>query len=316
METFTFILLVLIVLLVFLAVRSIRVVRQYEVIIIERLGRFHHQATSGLQFIVPIIDQVVAVHDLRTQVVDSEPQPVITRDNVTMSIDTVVYYQITDPFKATYEIAELRKAISYLTLTTLRDVIGQMELDKTLSSRDEVNTRLRSILDEATDRWGVRVERVEVKNIDPPADVRQAMEAQMRAEREKRAVILTAEGEREATIARAEGQRQSAILQAEGERDAAIARAEGEAQAIERMATATARRLELTLQAMKDAAADEGVLRLRSIEALEAMAGGSNKVFVPYDAAALLGSAAAIGQVFAGEQDGVSPSDKLNKAGD
>ena len=172
-----------------LAVSSFRIVKQSFVIVVERLGKFHKLGQSGFHVVIPILDRVVATIDTRTQVIDSQPQSVITSDNVSMLIDTVVYYRITDPFKSTYEISDLIQAIRYLTTTTLRDVIGRLELDATLSSRDEINKQLRAVLDEATDKWGVRVERVEVKNIDPPKDVKDAMEQQMRAERQKRAAI-------------------------------------------------------------------------------------------------------------------------------
>lgn len=209
---------VLIVLVVVLAFSAIKIVKQSEVIIVERLGKYWKTGESGLNIVIPILDRVVKKIDLRTQVIDSPPQPVITKDNVTMSIDTVVYYQITDSFKATYEIANLVQAIRYLTTTTLRDVIGTMELDRTLSSRDDVNNKLRIILDEATDKWGVRVERVEIKNIDLPADIKEAMEKQMRAEREKRAVILQAEGTKQAAITGAQGHKESQILKTGGGR--------------------------------------------------------------------------------------------------
>ncbi|MGL5641061.1 MAG: SPFH domain-containing protein, partial [Paraclostridium sp.] len=285
---------VLIVLAIVLAISTIKIVKQSEVIIIERLGKYRKTGESGLNIVVPILDRVVKKIDLRTQVIDSPPQPVITKDNVTMSIDTVVYYQITDSFKATYEIANLVQAIRYLTTTTLRDVIGTMELDRTLSSRDDVNNKLRIILDEATDKWGVRVERVEIKNIDLPADIKEAMEKQMRAEREKRAVILQAEGKKQASITEAQGLKESQILKAEGEKQTAILHAEakkesqirtseGEAEAIKKIADAEASRVKMVYDALKNANIDEAMLSVKYVEALNEMAKGDNKVFIPYE---------------------------------
>lgn len=288
------ILIILLVLVIVLVAKSVRIVPQSRVLIVERLGKYHATCTSGLNLIVPFVDSIRSNIDLRVQVLDSEPQPVITRDNVGLEIDTVVYFQITDPVRSTYEIANLVKGMQLLTLTTLRDIIGTMELDQTLSSRDAINGRLRTVLDEATDKWGIRVERVEVKSINPPADIRQAMEAQMRAEREKRAVILTAEGQREAEIKKAEGDKAAVILRAEADREANIKQAEGRAKAIELVATADAMRIDVVMKALKDADMDERVLTMKSIEALMEMAKSSNKVFVPYEVAGVLGSVGAI----------------------
>lgn len=289
-----YILWILLILAVVVVAKSVRIVQQSRVLIVERLGKYHKTCSSGLNIIVPFIDSVRSNVDLRVQVLDSEPQPVITKDNVSLEIDTVVYYQITDPYRSTYEIANLVKGMQLLTLTTLRDIIGTMELDQTLSSRETINTRLRIVLDEATDKWGVRVERVEVKSINPPSDIRQAMEAQMRAEREKRAAILLAEGQRESEIKKAEGDKQAQILRAEAEREANIKQAEGRARAIELVAAADARRIELVMKALKDADLDERVLTMKSIEALVEMAKSQNKVFVPYQSAALMGSLGAV----------------------
>lgn len=301
---------VLIVLVIVLAFSTIKIVKQSEVIIVERLGKYWKTCESGLNIVIPILDRVVKKIDLRTQVIDSPPQPVITKDNVTMSIDTVVYYQITDSFKATYEIANLVQAIRYLTTTTLRDVIGTMELDRTLSSRDDVNNKLRIILDEATDKWGVRVERVEIKNIDLPADIKEAMEKQMRAEREKRAVILQAEGTKQAAITgaqghkesqilKAEGEKQTAILHAEAKRESQIRIAEGEAEAINKIAEAEANRVRMVYEALKNANVDEAMLSVKYVEALSEMAKGENKVFIPYESQGLLGSIGAIKELIA-----------------
>ncbi|MGL5651839.1 MAG: SPFH domain-containing protein [Paraclostridium sp.] len=301
---------VLIVLVIVLAFSTIKIVKQSEVIIVERLGKYWKTGESGLNLVIPILDRVVKKIDLRTQVIDSPPQPVITKDNVTMSIDTVVYYQITDSFKATYEIANLVQAIRYLTTTTLRDVIGTMELDRTLSSRDDVNNKLRIILDEATDKWGVRVERVEIKNIDLPADIKEAMEKQMRAEREKRAVILQAEGTKQSAITQAQGHKESQILKAEGEKQTAILHAEakresqiriaeGEAEAINKIAEAEANRVRMVYEALKNANVDEAMLSVKYVEALSEMAKGENKVFIPYESQGLLGSIGAIKELIA-----------------
>lgn len=278
---------------VVLVATSVRIVGQSHVAIVERLGRFHRQLGAGLHVVVPVLDRVVRVVDLRTQVIDSRPQPVITKDNVTMSIDTVVYYRITDPFKATYEIQNVIEAMQYLTLTTLRDIIGQMELDETLSSRETINGRLRAVLDEATDQWGVRVERVEVKTIEPPQDIKDAMEKQMRAEREKRSAILEAEGERQSAILRAQGEREAAVLRAQAQKEAAILEAQGKAEAIRLVAEAN----RAFLEALREAEPDARVLALRYVEALEKLAQSPNKVFVPYEAAGLLGALGALREV-------------------
>ncbi len=289
--------LVLVLVVVIFIAKALVIVRQSEVAIIERLGKFNKVAVSGLNIVIPLIDRIVRRVDMRTQVVDSEPQPVITKDNITMLIDTVIYFQVTDPFKSTYEIANFYQAIRYLASTTLRDVIGTMELDQTLASREQINGRLRQVLDEATDKWGVRVERVEVKNIEPPKDVKDAMEKQMRAEREKRAAILQAEGEKQAAITQAEGNKQAKILNAEAEKEYALRTAEGEAGAIEKVAAAEAIRIKFVYDALREANLDEKMLTLKSIEAINAMANGDNKVFVPYEVAGILGSIGAIKEV-------------------
>lgn len=285
------VIIILIVVAVVLLSQSVKIVKQSEVLLVERLGKYHKTARSGLNVIVPILDKPAQKVDLRTQVLDSPPQPVITKDNVTMEIDTVVYYQITDAFKAVYEIRELNKAIRYLTTTTLRDIIGTMELDHTLSSRDEINTRLRIIMDEATDKWGVRVERVEVKNIDLPKDIKDAMEKQMRAERGKRAQILEAEGMKQAEITTAEGKKTALILDAEGHKESQIRRAEGEAEALVKVAQAEAVKIKYVFDALKEANIDDKMLSVKYIEAISEMARGENKVFMPYEASGLMSSA-------------------------
>jgi regulator of protease activity HflC (stomatin/prohibitin superfamily) len=220
------------VVLVILA-RSVRIVSQAQAGIVERLGRYHRTLGPGLALVVPFVDRVLPLIDMREQVVSFPPQPVITEDNLVVGIDTVIYFQVTDPRAATYEIANFIQGIEQLTVTTLRNVIGSLNLEETLTSRDNINAQLRTVLDEATGKWGVRVNRVELKAIDPPPTITDAMEKQMRAERDKRAAILTAEGEKQAAILTAEGERQAAILRAQGERESAILRAEGEAKAIE-----------------------------------------------------------------------------------
>jgi regulator of protease activity HflC (stomatin/prohibitin superfamily) len=212
--------------------RTVRIVPQATAGLIERLGRYQRTCTPGLTVLVPFVDRMRPLIDLREQVVSFPPQPVITEDNLVVNIDTVIYFQVTDPRSATYEVANFIQAIEQLTVTTLRNVIGGIDLEATLTSRDQINGTLRGVLDEATGKWGIRVNRVELKAIDPPASVKESMEKQMRADREKRAVILTAEGQKQSQILTAEGAKQSAILTAQGEREAAILRAEGEAKAI------------------------------------------------------------------------------------
>ena len=224
--------LLLIVLVVVAFVRAIQIVPQPRALVVERLGKFHSVMYGGLHVLVPFIDRIAARVDLREQVTSFQPQPVITADNVVVSIDSVIYYQVTDPMYATYEIANFIQAIEQLTVTTLRNVIGSLDLEATLTGRDSINTQLRGVLDEATGRWGIRVNRVELKAIDPPPSIQHAMEQQLRAERDKRAAILTAQGVRESQILQAEGEKQSAILRAEGQAQAAITRAKGEAEAI------------------------------------------------------------------------------------
>jgi regulator of protease activity HflC (stomatin/prohibitin superfamily) len=213
-------------------VRTVRIVPQATAGIVERLGRYQRTCTPGLTVLVPFVDRMRPLLDLREQVVSFPPQPVITEDNLVVGIDTVIYFQVTDPRSATYEVANYIQAIEQLTVTTLRNVIGGLDLEDTLTSRDQINGQLRGVLDEATGKWGIRVNRVEIKAIDPPASVKESMEKQMRADREKRAVILTAEGQKQSQILTAEGQKQAAILTAQGERESAILRAEGEAKAI------------------------------------------------------------------------------------
>src|SRR4051794_4818569 len=226
------VLLLLVLLVVVILAKTVRIVPQARAGIVERFGKYKSTLPAGLNIVVPFVDKVRYMIDLREQVVSFPPQPVITEDNLVVSIDTVIYFQVTDPRAATYEVANYIQAIEQLTVTTLRNVIGGLDLEDTLTSRDQINGQLRGVLDEATGKWGIRVNRVEIKAIDPPASVKESMEKQMRADREKRAVILTAEGQKQSQILTAEGQKQAAILSAQGEREAAILRAEGEAKAI------------------------------------------------------------------------------------
>lgn len=292
-------LIILLVIILIIAFKSIKIVKQAEVYIIERLGKYHKIADAGLTIIVPFIDHVRSVVSLKQQTMDIPPQGVITKDNVTITIDTVVFYKITDPAKAVYEIQSLKKGIEYLAITTIRDIVGKMDLDATFSSRDSINDELRVILDEATDQWGCKIDRVEIKDITPPADIRDAMEKQMNAERNKRALILQAEGQRQSAITIAEGQKEAAILQAEADRESKIRRAAGEADAIKQVAVAKAKEIEMIYAAMKNADPSDRLVQLKSLEALEKVANGdANKIFIPFEATSALSSLGAIKEIF------------------
>jgi regulator of protease activity HflC (stomatin/prohibitin superfamily) len=290
---------------ILIAFSSIKIIRQATVGIVERLGKYHRTAEKGINVIIPFIDGFRAIVDMREQVVSFAPQPVITKDNVTMMIDTVIYYQVTSPFKYTYEIQNPIFAIDNLAATTLRNIVGDLELDQTLTSRDLVNTKLRAILDEATDKWGIKVNRVELKNILPPQDIQTAMEKQMRAEREKRQAILLAEGQKTAAILEAEGLKQAAILnaeafkeaairKAEGSRQANILNAEGDAQAILNVQRAFADSLVM----IKEAGIDDKVLALKSLEAIKELGNGqATKLIIPGDLSGLGSVFAALKEV-------------------
>ena len=283
------ILIILLIILIVLAVMSIKIVRQSEVYIIERLGKFHKIADAGLTIIIPFIDHVRSIVSLKQQTMDVPPQDVITKDNVTITIDTVVFYRILEPAKAVYEIQSLKKGIEYLAITTIRDIVGKMDLDSTFTSRDAINDKLRAILDEATDRWGCKIDRVEIQNITPPPDIRDAMEKQMNAERNKRASILQAEGERQAAVLKAQGEKEAEILQAEADKESKIRRAAGEAEAIRKVAEAKADEVKLVYGAMMKANPDEKLIQLKSLEALKDVAQGeANKVFIPFEATGAL----------------------------
>ena len=253
---------------------------------------------QGVTIIIPFVDRVRSVVSLKQQTMDVPPQGVITKDNVTITIDTVVFYKVTDPAKAVYEIQSLKKGIEYLAITTIRDIVGKMDLDSTFSSRDMINEELRAILDEATDQWGCKIDRVEIKDITPPADIRDAMEKQMNAERNKRAQILQAEGERQSAITLAQGKKEAAILEAEAEKESKIRRAAGEAEAIKKVAEARANEINLVYGAMMNSHPDDTLVQLKSLEALKDIANGeANKVFIPFEATSTLSSLGAIKEV-------------------
>jgi regulator of protease activity HflC (stomatin/prohibitin superfamily) len=296
-------LIIVIAIILIIAFMSIKIVKQAEVYIIERLGKFYKVADAGLTVILPFFDHVRSVVSLKQQTMDVPPQGVITKDNVTITIDTVVFYQITDPAKAVYEIQNLKKGIEYLAITTIRDIIGKMNLDETFSSRDGINNQLRIVLDEATDRWGCKIDRVEIKDINPPADIRDAMEKEMNAERNKRALILESEAQRQSAVTIAQGKKEAAILEAEADREAQIRRAAGEAQAIKAVAEAKAQEIAMVYNAMKNAKPDDKLVQLKSLEALEEVAkGDANKVFIPFEATSALSSLGAIKEVLKDEK--------------
>ena len=289
------ILAVVAVLILALLAANIRIVQQARAAVIERLGSFYTVWENGIHVKIPLIDRVVKNVSLKEQVVDFDPQPVITKDNVTMQIDTVVYFLITDPKLYTYGVEHPMSAIENLTATTLRNIIGDMDLDQTLTSRDIINTQMRSLLDEATDPWGIKVNRVELKNIMPPRDIQETMEKQMRAERERREAILQAEGQKQSQILVAEGEKQSVILKAQAEKEAAIARAEGEAAAILKVQEATAQALKL----LNEAAPSDQVVKLKALEAFQAAADGkATKLIIPSEIQGLAGLAASAKEIF------------------
>jgi regulator of protease activity HflC (stomatin/prohibitin superfamily) len=281
----TIVALVLLVLVIGLAasavVRSVRIVPQARAGIVERFGRYHRTLPAGLNVVVPFIDRLRPLTDLREQVVSFPPQPVITRDNLVVSIDTVIYFQVTDPKAATYEIANYVAAVEQLTVTTLRNVVGGMDLETTLTSRDKINSELRRELDEATGRWGLRVGRVELKAIDPPASIQGSMEKQMRADRDKRAAILSAEGAKQSAILTAEGERQAAVLRARGEAEAAVVRADADATAQATRARGEAQAIATVFQAIHEGNPDQRLLAYKYLEMLPEIAqGGANKLWI------------------------------------
>ena len=312
--------------LLVIAAKTIRIVPQATVMLVERLGRFDKLANSGLNILIPFLDRPRAVFwtnsrpgmtsiDLREQYLDLPPQPVITRDNVTIHVDSVVYWQITDPVKAVYEMNDLVGGIVQLTITGMRAVMGDMDLDHTLSQRDQINSKLRLILDEATDKWGVKVTRVDVKNIDPPEDVRITMEKQMTSERNRRALVIQAEGDRQAAITRAEGEKQAAVTRAEGEKQAAILQAEGAAQARLRNAEAESEAINRIAQAIPGGDPGQYLITTRYIDSLRDMTRTNNSkvIFLPVETSAMLSSVGALKEVLSqtgqtsGEKDPPAP---------
>ena len=291
---------ILIIVALITAAKGVMIVEQATVKMVERLGKFHKLAHSGINFIWPYLDKVrpfvmrqriTSYVDLREQVMDFPPSSVITRDNVTMEVDAVLYYQITDPLKAVYEIADLGNAIVQLTVTSLRNVMGELALDETLTSRETVNTKLRNVLDEATDKWGVKVNRIELKNIEPPREIQDAMAKQMKAERERRAVVTEAEGTKRSAILQAEGQREAAIAKAEGEKRSTILEAEGIAEARLKIAEAEAEALKLVRGGLNEANPANYLIALKYLESLEKISDGqATKIFLPFEASGILGS--------------------------
>ena len=316
----TIFMIIIILLIVYIVTSCVRIVPQAQAYVIERLGAYNGTWSVGMHFKVPFIDRVAKKVPLKEQVVDFAPQPVITKDNVTMRIDTVVYYQITDPKLYAYGVDNPIMAIENLTATTLRNIIGDLELDSTLTSRETINTKMRATLDEATDPWGIKVNRVELKNIIPPTEIQNAMEKQMKAERERREAILRAEGEKKSSILRAEGHKESMILEAEAEKEAAILNAEakkeatireaeGQAEAILKVQRATAD----GLRAIREAGADEAVIKLKSLEAFEKAADGkATKIIIPSEIQNLAGLVTSIKEV-AAQPEAVEEVDTTEK---
>ncbi len=287
------------VVVVLIAALNFKVVQQSKAYVITRLGSFHTIWTQGPHFKMPFFDRIVKVVSMKEQVVDFAPQPVITKDNVTMQIDTVIYFTITDPKLYTYGVEHPMSAIENLTATTLRNIIGELELDQTLTSRDIINSKMRALLDEATDPWGIKVNRVELKNIMPPRDIQESMEKQMRAERERREAILQAEGTKQSQILVAEGEKQSLILKAEAAKEAAIKRAEGEAEAILKVQQATAEALKL----LNAASPTDQVVKLKALEAFAKAADGrATKLIIPSEIQGLAGLAASAKEIFTEEK--------------
>ena len=280
-----------VVLIIIVLIRNIRVVQQARAFVVERLGAYHATWNVGLHFKIPFIERIAKIVSLKEQVADFPPQPVITKDNVTMQIDTVIYFQITDPKLYTYGVENPMLAIENLTATTLRNIIGELELDESLTSRDTINAKMQQILDEATDSWGIKVNRVELKNITPPKEIQNAMEKQMKAERERRESILKAEGEKRAAILEAEGEKESAVLRAEAKKEAAILEAQGKAQAIIAVNEATAEGLKL----LNQAAPSDPIVKLKALEAFAAAANGqATKIIIPSEIQGVAGLAAGI----------------------
>lgn len=284
----------LLILIVVIIAKTIRIIPQSYAYVVERIGAYNRTCTVGLHIMIPLLDRIANKVSLKEQVLDFAPQPVITKDNVTMQIDTVVYFQITDPKLFTYGVVRPLNAIETLTATTLRNIIGDLELDETLTSRDIINSRMRSILDEATDPWGIKIHRVEVKNIIPPRDIQEAMEKQMRAERERREAILQVEGKKTAAILTAEGKKESMILEATAEKEAQIARAEGEAEALRLVYEAQAKGIEY----INSSQPQQAYITLEGFKALENLAKGeSTKIIIPTDLQGMAGAVTSIAEI-------------------
>lgn len=295
------ILLFFIIVLLFLGLSTIKVVSQATVKIIERFGKYHRTATPGLNIIVPFMDRVRVTLDLREQMLPIEPQQVITRDNVTMEVDCVVYWQIIDPVKSIYEFTTIAKGLEQLALSALRAILGDLDLDHTLSQRQTINAKLGSSIDTETEKWGVKVHRVEVRNIIPPEDIRLTMEKQMTAERNKRATILVAEGEKQSAILRAEGAKQSAIVSAEGQKESAILAAEGQAEARKRVAEAEAAAIKVVSESLKAEKGDPSayLIAMKYLDSLKDISANSNKlVFLPFESSAMMSAFGGIKEIF------------------
>src|SRR5919112_315344 len=300
MEVVYALLILLVLFVVVMLAKTVRIIPQARAGVVERFGKYKETLPAGLNIVVPFIDRVRYLIDLREQVVSFPPQPVITEDNLVVSIDTVIYFQVTDPIAATYEIANYIQAVEQLTMTTLRNIVGGMDLEQTLTSREEINHGLRGVLDEATGKWGIRVNRVEIKGIDPPPSIKDAMEKQMRADRDKRAVVLSAEGQRQSAILTAEGNKQSAILNAEGQREAQILAAEADRQARILRAQGEGQAIQTVFQAIHDGQPDQSLLAYQYLQMLPKIAeGDANKVWiVPSEIGrALEGLGSSIGQI-------------------
>lgn len=285
------------------ATKAMRIIRQYEKGLVETLGKYTRTADSGLALIIPFFQDLRKV-DMREQVIDVLPQDVITKDNASVTVDAVIYFQVTDPFKVVYNVANFHLAMTNLAQTTLRNIIGEMDLDQTLTSRDQINTKLRNVLDEATDKWGVKVTRVELKTIEPPKDIIDSMSKQMKAEREKRAFILEAEGIKQSQILKAEGEKEAAIRKAEGQKQSAILEAEGKAEAIKRVADAQKYEIEIVYNAIHSGKPTNDLLAIKYLEALPKIADGkATKIFLPMEASGILGSISGISELFKDKQD-------------
>ena len=299
---------VIVIFAIVLIIKTIKIVPQKTAMIIERLGKFHMVAEAGLNVIIPFLDSVRAVMDLREQITPIEPQSVISRDNVTMEVDAVIYYLVINPTQATYEVQNLRWGLEQLTLSSLRNVIGAMDLDHTLTSRDTINTQLRTTLDASTQAWGVKIMRVELKNITPPQEIKLTMEKQMTAERQRRAVVTTAEGEKASAILRAEGEKQSKVVSAEGSKQAAILAAEGQAEARLKVAQAEAQAIQVVSQAFGGGGnAAQYMIAQKYMESMISIAADADKmVFMPYEAAGVMGSLGSMKELFGAKNQTVA----------